>query len=63
MKIKKLLATVSAIVVTAAGFNVLPVKENGSTIKASAAMDVNYAEALQKSVFFYEVQQEGILPE
>ncbi|MBR2881618.1 MAG: glycoside hydrolase family 9 protein [Prevotella sp.] len=63
MKIKKLIATVSAIVVTASGFNALPVKENESVIKASAASDVNYAEALQKSLFFYEVQQSGILPD
>ena len=50
MKIKKILATVSAIAVTAAGLNVLPVKENSGTIKASAAMNINYAEALQKSL-------------
>ncbi len=26
-------------------------------------MNINYAEALQKSLFFYEVQQAGVLPE
>ena len=29
----------------------------------SASTPVNYAEALQKSLFFYEVQQAGVLPE
>ena len=29
----------------------------------SADMTINYAEALQKSLFFYEVQQAGVLPE
>ena len=29
----------------------------------SADMNINYAEALQKSLFFYEVQQAGVLPE
>ncbi len=31
--------------------------------KATAADDYNYGEALQKSMFFYEVQQCGVLPE
>ena len=30
---------------------------------SSAGKEVNYAEALQKSLFFYEVQQAGVLPE
>ena len=29
----------------------------------AASVSVNYAEALQKSLFFYEVQQAGVLPE
>ena len=30
---------------------------------SSASIEVNYGEALQKSLFFYEVQQAGVLPE
>ena len=30
---------------------------------SSASEEINYAEALQKSLFFYEVQQAGVLPE
>ena len=30
---------------------------------SSATFEVNYGEALQKSLFFYEVQQAGVLPE
>ena len=30
---------------------------------SSAPITINYAEALQKSLFFYEVQQAGVLPE
>ena len=30
---------------------------------SSAGIEVNYGEALQKSLFFYEVQQAGVLPE
>ena len=29
----------------------------------AASVEINYAEALQKSLFFYEVQQAGVLPE
>ena len=32
-------------------------------ISLKASSDINYAEALQKSLFFYEVQQAGVLPE
>ena len=32
-------------------------------VPAKASGDYNYAEALQKSMFFYEVQQSGVLPE
>ena len=30
---------------------------------SSAAIEVNYGEALQKSLFFYEAQQTGVLPD
>lgn len=34
-----------------------------ATTAYAAESDVNYAEALQKSMFFYEVQQAGVLPD
>lgn len=58
MKSKRLAALMSAAVmsVTAIPFS------TGSTASAADAK-YNYAEALQKSMFFYEVQQSGALPE
>lgn len=57
MKSKKLAAMMSAamLAATAVPFT--------SAAPASAASKYNYAEALQKSMFFYEVQQSGVLPE
>ncbi|MBR5370993.1 MAG: glycoside hydrolase family 9 protein [Oscillospiraceae bacterium] len=57
MKFKKLTAAVSAVVLAASA--VIPCM---NSITASAG-DYNYAEALQKSMFFYEVQQSGKLPD
>ena len=57
MKSRKLAALMSAAVLTASA---LPFGPVGT---ASAAGSYNYAEALQKSMFFYEVQQSGKLPE
>ena len=57
MKFKKLTAAVSAVVLAATAL--VPCMGG---ITASAG-DYNYAEALQKSMFFYEVQQSGVLPE
>ncbi len=56
MKSKKVTAMIAAVVMTATAvpFTAAPV---------SAASKYNYAEALQKSMFFYEVQQSGVLPE
>lgn len=57
MKSKKIVAMIAAAVMTATAvpsFSATPV---------SAASKYNYAEALQKSMFFYEVQQSGVLPE
>ncbi len=58
MKFKKLAAAVSAAVLagTAVPFSAV-------SVPAAAAGKYNYAEALQKSMFFYEVQQSGVLPE
>lgn len=55
MKFKKLTAAVSALAMSAGMFSYIPTAE--------AASGYNYAEALQKSMFFYEVQQSGKLPE
>ncbi len=57
MRLKKVTAAISAAVVSASMFTALPMAQS------SAEVDVNYAEALQKSLFFYEVQQSGTLPD
>ena len=57
MKFKKLTAAVSAVVLAASAL--VPCMGG---ITASAG-DYNYGEALQKSMFFYEVQQSGNLPD
>lgn len=57
MKAKKFAAMIAATVLTATA---VPF---ASAAPASAASEYNYAEALQKSMFFYEVQQSGSLPE
>lgn len=58
MIFKKIATVASALVLSAGMANCLPVEKN-----ANASGDYNYAEALQKSMFFYEVQQAGKLPE
>ena len=63
MKMKKLIAAASAVIIAATGFNAVPMAADNNEIAANAASGYNYAEALQKSMFFYEVQQAGILPE
>ena len=57
MNFKKITSALSAMAVSAGMLSALP------TAQSSAAVEVNYAEALQKSLFFYEVQQSGVLPE
>jgi len=60
MNIKKIIAGVSSLAMLAGSVPAL----NNSVIDSNAAdSKYNYAEALQKSMFFYEVQQAGILPE
>lgn len=56
MKFKKITAALSAIAMSASMLNAVPAAN-------ATESDYNYAEALQKSMFFYEVQQAGILPE
>ena len=64
LKFKRMTAAVSAMAMAAGMAAYLPAdKADSPVITASAALDVNYAEALQKSMFFYEVQQSGNLPE
>ena len=57
MKFKKLTAVLSALAMSASMMT--------AAVPAANAADVtvNYGEALQKSLFFYEVQQAGVLPE
>ena len=57
MKSKRLAALTAAAVLTATA---VPFSAGSSV---SAAGNYNYAEALQKSMFFYEVQQSGTLPD
>jgi hypothetical protein len=61
MNIKKITAAVASVAVAAGLATYLPQKTEITEV--SAAGDYNYAEALQKSMFFYEVQQAGELPE
>ena len=58
---KKIIASALAVatLVTSAGY---PLSVNTADVNAASA-SVNYAEALQKSLFFYECQQAGPLPE
>ncbi len=62
MKLKKLTAAAAALAMTAtmaSAYQTAPEKQ----FTAEAASKYNYAEALQKSMFFYEVQQAGKLPD
>ncbi|MCQ2459892.1 MAG: glycoside hydrolase family 9 protein, partial [Ruminococcus sp.] len=61
MIFKKMTAALSAIAMTATMAAYYPTAENASV--TTAASSYNYGEALQKSMFFYEVQQSGVLPE
>ncbi|MDE6034952.1 MAG: glycoside hydrolase family 9 protein [Ruminococcus sp.] len=60
MILKKITAMASALALSAGLAVYMP---NGSVTTAKAESKYNYAEALQKSMFFYEVQQSGKLPE
>ena len=56
MKFKKIVSVVSAMAMSATMLTSAPIVD-------AADSNYNYAEALQKSMFFYEVQQAGKLPE
>lgn len=60
---KKITAAAAAIALAAGTAAYLPMNTDSSANVNAAASNYNYAEALQKSMFFYEVQQAGILPE
>lgn len=64
MLFKKIAASVSAFLLAAGMVTYLPEKNNAAfTAVAEESTGYNYGEALQKSMFFYEVQQTGELPE
>ena len=64
MIIKKITAAASALALSAGVLSYAPSAGNQEVLSnASAASSYNYAEALQKSMFFYEVQQAGKLPD
>lgn len=62
MNFKKITAAAAALVLAVGMTSSLP-ERNDIAVNAEAAVSVNYAEALQKSMFFYQVQQSGVLPE
>lgn len=63
MKFAKITAAVSALVLAAGTTTYLPVGMKNEASANAASGGYNYAEALQKSMFFYEVQQAGVLPD
>lgn len=63
MKWTKFAAAVSAVVLAMGTSACLPSGLTGEMTANAESGSYNYAEALQKSMFFYEVQQSGKLPE
>ena len=64
MIIKKITAAASALAMSMGMLSYAPTAGQQDAVStAKAASGYNYAEALQKSMFFYEVQQSGKLPE
>ncbi len=64
MIIKKITAAASALAMSMGMLSYAPTAgQQDAASTAKAASSYNYAEALQKSMFFYEVQQSGKLPE
>ena len=58
---KRIISATTAIVLASTGASALGTGSVSNEV--NAAGDYNYTEALQKSMFFYEVQQSGKLPE
>lgn len=63
MKKKIALAASLALCLSAVAAPLHGIAANPVEAKAAASSEYNYGEALQKSMFFYQVQQCGILPE
>ncbi len=59
---KKVIAWIASLAMCATALTA-PVQQIVTSIPANAESNYNYAEALQKSLFFYEVQQAGELPD
>ena len=59
---KKIMAWIASLAMCASALTA-PVQQAFTNISVNAEGDYNYAEALQKSMFFYEVQQAGELPD
>ena len=59
---KKWIAAISAVVLAFTG-SAAAVPAVTAAAEESAASTYNYGEALQKSMFFYEVQQSGVKPD
>ncbi|MDO5558886.1 MAG: glycoside hydrolase family 9 protein [Oscillospiraceae bacterium] len=60
---KKLVASLLACAVLVSNFSTSAAYFEKEQVNAAAASDINYAEALQKSLYFYECQQANELPE
>ncbi len=61
---KRLVSAVTALTLIGSTAGITNISDNSTVSDVSAASSsYNYVEALQKSMFFYEVQQAGILPE
>ncbi|MBQ8296843.1 MAG: glycoside hydrolase family 9 protein [Ruminococcus sp.] len=63
MRFSKIAAAVSSLVIASGMAAYAPQQNTVTNANAEASSNYNYAEALQKSMFFYEVQQAGELPE
>ena len=61
---KIIAAAVSAVISLSSVASSMPlIKETSMTVSAEEGSKYNYGEALQKSMFFYQVQQAGELPD
>lgn len=60
---KRIISAVTALSLIGSTAGITNTSEKNFVSDVSAASSYNYVEALQKSMFFYEVQQAGILPD
>lgn len=63
MKGKKLISSVLAAAVLVSSLSTTAFQSGTDTVTAAASFDANYAQALQKSLYFYECQQANELPD